>query len=430
MEFGINVDSLQKIKKIEKKNCNTNNSEPYNIKIKKYNFFVKNEIEISKQLSSVNLRNVSNIAYRFLTVKKYDFIKICETNKEILENLHISQDLQDNNKIVLLKYKNHENMTKFIHTFFKSYVDNNCIYSEKPRAAYIFWDFIHTYETLCDDFIYLASKNIIFVDFSSKNLLYDNKHYLYFNEFEKCLIHYKFNITEKDLSEDGYLQQINKYTEINKYVDKFIEIINSIEYYGNKHFDLYFSKQLIENKHFYKTFQNIDTIIENYLDNLCFLKNFSEKFKNDNKTKWKTLLKKKIQENIAFLNIPVENLNWKLYVLMTLESYNDTVWESFSLNSLFLNISYHMIKKFNINDKSSLIHKFLKCIFMNMDVSCSSFNNNTINSNNNIILCRENYDIFFNSIDKNYFNDLYDINYDQQDELYSFLSQNNVIEQF
>jgi hypothetical protein len=115
---------------------------------------------------------------------------------------------------------------------------------------------------------------------------------------------------------------------------------------------------------------------------------------------------------------------------MTLESYNDTVWESFSLNSLFLNISYHMIKKFNINDKSSLIHKFLKCIFMNMDVSCSSFNNNTINSNNNIILCRENYDIFFNSIDKNYFNDLYDINYDQQDELYSFLSQNNVIEQF
>lgn len=433
MEFGINVDSLQKIEKIknkekpEKKEINTNTNEEYNIKIVKYNFFVKNEIKISKQLSKINLRNVSNVEYRFITVKEYDFIKIGESNKEILENLHISQDAEDNNKIVLLKYKHHENMSKFVHAFFKNYLDNNNIFSEKPRAAYIFWDFIHTYETLCDDFLYLASKNIIFLDFSSRNLLYDNKHHIYFKQFEKCLIQNKFNITTKDLCEDGYLQKINKYNEINKYVDTFIEIIGSMEYYGNKHFDLFFSKQLIESKNFYKTFQNIDIILDTYLDNLSFLKNFSDKFKNDNKNKWKLLLKKKIQENIGFMKIPIEKISWKLYILMILESYNETVWETFSLNTLFLNISYQMIKKFNIKDKFSLINKFLKFAFMNIDINCSSFNNNSTNTCNNIILSRENYDIFFNSIDKNSFNDLHDITVDQQEELYIFLSENDII---
>ncbi len=55
------------------------------------------------------------------------------------------------------------------------------------------------------------------------------------------MVREQFNVSKNDLSEDGYLQKLAKYIEIEKYVDKFIEIIDTFDHYGNKHFDLYFS---------------------------------------------------------------------------------------------------------------------------------------------------------------------------------------------
>jgi hypothetical protein len=43
-----------------------------------------------------------------LTIKKYDFVKICESNKQILEKMNIRVDFgksANNKKFVLLKYK-------------------------------------------------------------------------------------------------------------------------------------------------------------------------------------------------------------------------------------------------------------------------------------------------------------------------------------
>jgi len=434
MEFGINVESIQEIEKKDnrKKDLNEKN-QAFIVKLKEYNFFVKNEIEVSKRLNSIELLNLSNISQRFLTIKDYDFIKICETNKEIIEKMNIPLKMENNNKIVLLKYKNHGKMYPFINSFFKNYINNTSIFTEKPRAGYIFWDFIHVYEKLCDDLIYLNSKNVLFLDFSHKNLLYNDKDNIFFNNFEKCLLREQFNVTKNDLSEEGNLQKIAKYIEIEKYLDKFIELIDSIDYYGNKHFDLYFSKQLIKDKSFYTTFQNLDSIMDTYLDNLYFLKNFSDKFKNDNKNKWKSSIRSKIEENIRFFNIDTQKLSWKLYLLMILENYNDTVWETFCLNSLFLNITYNMMKIFSIKDKSCVIHKFLKFLFMNMDINCMSFNNtNNTNSDNgiHIILSRENYDDFYNSIMEENFNGLHNVNIEQHHEIYDLLSKTTIIDKF
>ena len=437
MDFGINVESIQQIeKKDNRKKDFKENNQDFNVKLKEYTFFVKNEIEVSNRLNSIELLNLSNniiIAHRFLTIKNYDFIKICETNKEIIEKMNIPLKMENNNKIVLLKYKNHGKMYPFINSFFKNYINNTSIFTEKPRAAYIFWDFIHVYEKLCDDLIYLNSKNVLFLDFSHKNLLYNDEHNIFFNNFEKCLVREQFNVSKNDLSEDGYLQKLAKYIEIEKYVDKFIEIIDTIDHYGNKHFDLYFSKQLIKDKNFYTTFQNLDSIMDTYLDNLYFLKNFSDKFKNDNKNKWKSSIRSKIEENIRFFNIDTQKLSWKLYLLMILENYNDTVWETFCLNSLFLNITYNMMKIFAVKDKTCVIHKFLKFLFMNMDINCVSFNNtNNINSDNGIpiILSRENYDHFYNSITEENFNGLHNVNIEQHDEIYDLLSKTNIIDEF
>jgi hypothetical protein len=428
MEFGINVDCLQNvIKKREKEvveykyDNNDNEKQKYKLKLAEYTFFVENEIEVSKKLTSA--------PYHFLTIQKYDFVKICEANKEILEKMHM--DFNSHKKIVLLKYKkdievNNEKMTLFIDSFF----------CNKPRASFIFWDFIHVYESFFDNFSYLASKDVMFLDFSSKNLLYNNKHTVFFNKFDKCLIRNNFDISKKDLSEDGNLQKLSKYIEIERYIDKFIEIIASIDYYGNKHFDLYFSKQLIKTKDFHSIFQNLDSIIEEYLNGLYFLKNFSDKFRNDNKNKWKLQIKNKIVENVGYFNIDTKKLNWKLYLLLILENTDKTVWEMFSLNSLFLNITYCMMKLLDIQDKSSIIHRFFKFLFMNIDMNSSGFNT-TNNNNINLAVCRENYNKYRDSFEytKDFDNVseffcFSDVTTEQQEELYEYLSQENIIEKF
>jgi len=439
MEFGINVDSLEKITEINRPFKQPNEREKYTSKIVEYTFYVQNEIEVSEKLNALQSENPYPGAHRFLTIQKYDFVKICESNKQILERMNIDIDLNANNKkIVLLKYKkdvrvggdaDDEKMSPFIDYFFyHNHIKNNSIFIEKTRASFIFWDFIYGYETLLKDLLYLSNKDVIFLDFSAKNLLYNKKYSVIFNKFDKCLIRQHFNVTVTDLRQDGDLQQLSKYIEIERYIDKFIKIIESIEYYGNRHFDLYFSKQLIKTKNFHIVYQNLDTVIDDYLNNLYFLKSFSDKFKNDNKIIWKTLIKSKIAENLKYFNIDAKKLNWKLYLLLLLENTDKTVWETFNLNSLFLNITYYMLKLFDIKDKSSVVHRYFKILFTNMNINCSSFNNN---NNNNIIICRDNYDRYRNSFEYNKdfdnlaeFYCLSHVNIEQQQELYGFLLKN------
>jgi hypothetical protein len=452
MEYGINVDTLKAIVERESKETkelkNPKETEKYTSKIVEYTFFVQNEIEISEKLNEFNTTYHQNSAYHFLTIKKYDFIKICESNKQILEKMNIDIDLNknaNNKKFVLLKYKkdignslNNDKMSSFIDSiFYHNHLNNTSIFSDKPRASFIFWEFLTTYEGFFNDFLYLANKDILFLDFSSKNLVYDNKHTVFFKQFDKCLIRKDFDISKKDLFTHGDFQKLPKYIEIETYIDKFIKIIDSIDYYGNKHFDLYFSKQIIKAKNFSTVYQNLDIIIDDYLNNLQILKNFSDKFKNDNKNKWKALIKSIIEDNINYFNMDVTKLNWKLYLLMLLERYHPTVWETFSLNSLFLNITYYMIKTFDVKDKASLIHRYFKFLYKNIDINCSSFNIFK-NSNNNINMdtCMRNYDNFRYSFehDKDFTSDQYfslsHVTVEIQEELYEFLSQNCIIENF
>jgi len=433
MEYGINVNSI--VKKPQKRNFDPNHVK-YKSKIVEYTFFQQNEIEISEKLNKLTSEFIYNINHRFLTIQKYDFIKICEANKVILEKMNInlySYKNDDNKsnvkKILLKKYKNIENFPFIDRFFYHNHVENNSLFPDKPRTSFIFWDFINVYESFFNDLLFLANNQLLFLDLSCKNLVYDRKLTIFFDKFDKCLLRKEFGTVNKDLLKNCNLQKLSKYTEIETYIDKFIKIIESIEYFGNKHFDLYFSKQLIKTNNFYSVYQDLDNIIDDFLNDLYYIKNFSEKFKEINKKKWKLQIKNRIEENIQFLNIHPEKLDWKLYLFILLENYQDTVWETFSLNSLFLNISFYMIKIFNVQEKNSILHRFFKFLFKNMDLNCSSFNNP--NNNINILICKDEYNKYRDSFeyDKDYdcfenFLCLSHVSIEQQQELYELLLNN------
>jgi hypothetical protein len=403
MEFGINVDSLRKhnvIKKTKIKKQNEN--ENYNIKMVEYTFFIQNEIEISKILNTLNNYGISQ---RFLTIQKCDFINVCENDQKIVNN----------KKIVLLKYKKEdENISLFINSFFQQhlYNNNNVGISSITNASYIFWDLIHNYESILDVFLYLSNKNIFFMDFSSRKMLYNKDRGILYRGLDKCFSR-----------ENLFIDQNNK-----KILNTFIKILESIDSFENKHFDLFFSKKLIKSKNFYETFNDLDNIIDHYLHNLYF-NHFSDKIKI-NASKWKKQIKSEIEENVKFLNTTIENMDWELYLLNMLINVKKTTWEVFSLNSLFIYIIYHMIKIFAINDPSCVLDRYLHFLFQNMHITCTKFNNSNDNTEFDIIRCINNYNKFRNSIEymKDYnnmliFNGLCHVTMEQQQYLYNFLIQ-------
>ena len=453
MELCINVDSLQKIVKKEineeKRITSSNISEKYKSKLVKYNFFIQNEIEISGILNKTDSTFINKGIFRFLLPQKYDFVKLCESNKKTLEKLNIQIDLTDNDdKYILLKYnKDVYIMNPFIDVFFNTnLINNTSIFPENSVASSIFWDIIINYETFFDILIYLSEKEVIMLDFSSKNLYYNKPNMcVYLNNFEKCIINGKLHVKTIMTREQNNYQNLLQYQEIEKHVNKFVKIIESMEYYGNKHFDLYFSKQLIKTKNFNIVFQNLDKIIDDYLDNLYFLTFFSDNFKNDYKTKWKKKIKATIKNNIEILHIPCSNISWKLYLVFLLDNYSQTTWETFSLNSLFLNIIYSMLKIFAIKDKSSIVHRFFKFLFKNMDINCTAFcledvdfekdediiENRNTSKNISIFDCMNGYNEFRKSIEINRdyncverFFCLQHVSYENQIELYNFLIKN------
>jgi hypothetical protein len=81
-----------------------------------------------------------------------------------------------------------------------------------------------------------------------------------------------------------------------------------------------------------------------------------------------------------------------------------------------------MIKIFDIKEKSSIVHRFFKYLFTNMDIDCTSFNSNY---NININTSRYNYYKF-----RGFFDNLANIStlshvtIEQQQELYDVLLKN------
>lgn len=386
MEIGINVESLREYINLNEKTINNenneNNKKQSNLqsKIVEYTYFIQNEIEVSHIIDK-NMPYYNKCGFfRYLTVQDYDIIKLCETNQIYQENLI-------NKKYLVLKYKD---------ISLNGLID--AIINEENNLP-VFWNLLYIYESILKNITFLSDKNIRLIDFSSKNLLYEpNESCIYMMNFEKCYI--------------------------NQSINDFIQILENIEYFGNKHFDLYFAKQIIVRKDLLIILNNLDMIIENYINNLYFFRFFSEKVKNEYIISFKKYIKTasifdKTHLQLSDIDIIASN-DWKLYLSLFLKNshFNSNIWETFSINSLFLNISISLLKFFNIEEKNSILHQYIQFLFNNLDVK------KQIDIEKN----ESKYYSFMNSLENSVseYNStiLTDLSNEKQEELYNYLVNN------
>jgi hypothetical protein len=160
---------------------------------------------------------------------------------------------------------------------------------------------------------------------------------------------------------------------INQNINEFIQIIENIEYFGNKHFDLYFAKQIIIRKDLLIVLNNLDMIIEDYINNLYFFRFFSEKVKNKYIILWKKYIKTSpiFEKTPIYLSDIIVANDWKVYLSLFLKNShsNSNIWETFCINSLFLNISISLLKFFDIEEKKSILHQFIQFLFNSLDIT-------------------------------------------------------------
>jgi hypothetical protein len=387
MKININVDSLQNSIYFEEKK---RKKVEHHQKIVEYTFFVQNEINIGEIISKLMLLWQRNSFFRYITIEDYEFIKICEHDKNSLRNTYFNSNskILQNNQYIILNYKydvSSYEYQPFIFSIFN--LQNNCI----------FVNIMIIYEEIVDNLIFLGENHIRPLDFSSKNLLYcrDNS-CIYIKNFEK------------------YLKSKNN--------DDFIKIIYNIDNFSNKHFDLFLAKEIIRKKDLFFVFNNLN-IIDEYSNNLRFLKVFPETIR----IKWKQKLVSYFQKKReTYKKLCIDQYDWQSYLKYTLVNTSETLWVAFSINSLFLNISITLIQFFQIKKKDSILHKFIEYL---MNSLLRNYEDN--NSVNVMIEMKKKYFLL-----KNYFeekcckdyvkiNDMFNfkkLSGEKQEQLYHLLS--------
>lgn len=298
-----------------------------------------------------------------------------------------------------MKYKNIDDNEN--NSFINSFIN---ISENKP----IILNLTTIYKYFIENILFLGENNIRLIDFSSNNLSYSTiDSCIYMKNFQKC--YKKVNLNEI----------YDKYIMHEKNIDIFIRIIENTEYFGNKHFDLYLAKQIIDKKDLFVVLNNLESIIEDYIDNLYFLRFLSKKIKNELTLTWKKYIKsmKIFDKNETKTNIIAAN-DWKLYLSLFLKNCHShsTIWETFCINSLFLNISITLLKFLEIENKNSILNQFIQFLFSNLDISKSinmgenerNFNDfinsfeNEIKLENRDNLSEDKLDVFYNYLINNF----------------------------
>lgn len=306
-----------------------------NIKNKKYNykfvsrdFFVENELKISKLIS--RMINYKKYFYIPSKIEKINFVDINDENKNVEDfeteydiNLKYRKKISSNN--ILLKYDNIQILDLNDYLSSNNLFFNN-LFSEKK---YIFYKIIHVYEKLLKS-INMLNQNFIFYN----NLNFENEN-IFINQFETPMLSefcFSINFKSKEITQD--LQNI-----ILKYEPSYIQWpveIHAISY-------IFYNNLSTLSNH------NIDKIVSEMISNNYIFDNFSEnmkeKYYNDGISFLKKFVNKKTNEIIS-------------EIILYFKS-----WDNYALSILYLQI---IIKIYKFVKNNKFIIDFMKLLLKNI----------------------------------------------------------------
>jgi hypothetical protein len=297
LKTDIQLDSLKLcINREKKKEDDEVNNYSYS-KIVDFNFFIKNELEISEKIN-----NTLFGAFYCNTLCNF---------KNITTN-HLPTKILPNKEYLILNYKNNG---KDIIYFFSRFKNSN-----------FYCEFIFNIYNQFLDILANSEKPFMFIDLNYENmyLTYDNFS-PYLSNFDKCF----------------WLQDNEK-----KNISILKKTIEEITYFGNKHIILFILHKIGKNK-----VCSIIDIISEYVNQLYFLRKFSQ----DIKKQYQINCEKYINNIINITESENSFIIWEDLLLSYLFSANVfREIEKFKLNSLFLNIAISLIPKHEI-----IIHNLL-----------------------------------------------------------------------
>lgn len=292
------------VKPISKKTNITDNSSLCS-KIKLYDFFVKQEIEIANYV-----KKITNYPFFYEIVEKYQLLNIGKLNKNTIETLGII--LNTKNEYLLIEYGKNK------------YIDFSDFWFYIPTPTLFVFEILNSYLHLLEAITYL-NKSICFFDLSPQNIYFTKNNVPLLKNFQNSI-----------------LDTISSKKEI------FIKILGNIESFTHKPIEIHLLFYLIANNESSLSTSLIEIISSTFCQNNLF---FLTKEERENYQK----------EYIDFLSIykdkPID------FIIDEVIQFYHT-WDNYSLSIIYIHILGNTIKAFSLEE--TILNQLLESLFKNI----------------------------------------------------------------
>ena len=302
--MDINVELLEKEIDINEESEESEESEEYDENdkpLKKdrnyiclYDFYCLNNIKISKKIK----QNLYFTQY-YDVLTEYSTLKVGQLSQKILDYYDIL-DAENSQKHILLRY----NSSNFI-TF-------NTFLFNLRNPLLIVSHIIESYEHLLNSFSKLQENNICYFNFSLKNIVFDINHKPILKSFDLSLIKEELN--------PSYL----------------VKILDKLTDFTYKPLEIHVIFYLIKNDETTLSYNSVELISRNFVDNMSILALFSKNYKETYFSNCVEFLKK-------YINQP------RIHIIEDILNYCDT-WDNYSLSILYLHLFGNMTRAFSLKD--------------------------------------------------------------------------------
>ena len=305
--MDINIELIENHLKLKLKLNSTNiSNKQYKSNICLYDFFCDNNIKISKKI-----KEKYNLSNKYYTINVYTSIIISEVNEHIYH-----YNTNNNNKYVLLEYN----------TF--KYLDFNIFLFNLQNPKLFIFHVLDSYTILLNSLLQLEQIGVCFFNLSTKNIIFGNNYNPILRNFETSLL-------------------IDECSDINY----FIQIIEKIEDYTYKPLEIHVIFYLIKNNEDSLSFSAVDSICNNFIENMSILSLFSKQYKEN-------YYKLSIECLKKYINKP------KNVIIMDILRFSST-WDNYELSILYLHIIGNISRVFTLKD--TFINKMINILVKNIN---------------------------------------------------------------